>query len=119
MRSWRGSAAPAARTSRDLARGPARLAQALDADRSCNGLDACDPASPLRIRAGRRTPRSQVRRGPRVGLANGAERPWRFWIDDDPTVSPYRPHTPKRRRTGESISQPVGTSGTLGGTSSG
>ena len=37
---------------RDLARGPARLCQALGIDRAQNGVDACDPASPLRVRAG-------------------------------------------------------------------
>ncbi|HEY8458496.1 MAG TPA: DNA-3-methyladenine glycosylase [Actinopolymorphaceae bacterium] len=95
---------PAARTFRDLARGPARLVQALDVGKECNGLDACDPASPLRFRPARPVPRSRIRRGPRVGLANGAERPWRFWVDGDPTVSIYRPHTPKRRRSGESVS---------------
>jgi DNA-3-methyladenine glycosylase len=94
----------AARAARDLARGPARLAQALDADRSCNGLDACDPSSPLRIRSGRRVARSRVRRGPRVGLAGAPERPWRFWVEGEPTVSAYRPHAPKRRRTGGSDS---------------
>jgi DNA-3-methyladenine glycosylase len=88
---------PTARSARDLARGPARLAQALDADRSCNGLDACDTSSSLRLRVGRRTPRTKIRRGPRVGLAGAAERPWRFWVDEDPTVSVYRPHTPRRR----------------------
>ncbi|WP_020577484.1 DNA-3-methyladenine glycosylase [Actinopolymorpha alba] len=110
---------PAARSTRELARGPARLAQALDADRACNGLDACDPASPLRVRFGRRTPKSRIRRGPRVGLSNGAERPWRFWIDGDPTVSTYRPHVPRKRRTTPPVSQPAGASGTLGDESSG
>ena len=37
---------------RDLARGPARLCQALGIDRAQDGVDVCDPASPLRIRAG-------------------------------------------------------------------
>src|SRR5271154_4689648 len=44
---------PAARVpDRDLARGPGRLGQALGIDRAQNGVDACDPASPLRIRPG-------------------------------------------------------------------
>jgi DNA-3-methyladenine glycosylase len=34
---------------RDLARGPARLCQALAIDRALDGADVCDPASPLRI----------------------------------------------------------------------
>ena len=35
---------------RDLARGPARLCQALGITRAQNGADVCDPASPLRVR---------------------------------------------------------------------
>jgi DNA-3-methyladenine glycosylase len=35
---------------RDLARGPARLCQALAITRVQNGADVCDPASPLRVR---------------------------------------------------------------------
>lgn len=31
-----------------------------------------------------------VRTGPRVGVSVAHERPWRFWIDGDPTVSAYR-----------------------------
>jgi DNA-3-methyladenine glycosylase len=118
---------PTARSLRDLARGPARLAQALAADRSCNGLDACDPASPLRLRLGTPPPRSRIRRGPRVGLANGADRPWRFWIDGEPTVSPYRAYVPRRRASSVSkasskagpVSASGGESGTLGEESAG
>jgi DNA-3-methyladenine glycosylase len=35
---------------RDLARGPARLCQALDIDRSLDGADVCVASSPLRLR---------------------------------------------------------------------
>ncbi|MCW2501314.1 MAG: putative 3-methyladenine glycosylase, partial [Frankiales bacterium] len=28
--------------------------------------------------------------GPRVGVAQGAATPWRFWLEGEPTVSPYR-----------------------------
>ncbi|MBT2229654.1 DNA-3-methyladenine glycosylase [Nonomuraea sp. NEAU-A123] len=38
-----------------------------------------------------------IRSGPRTGISTAKDTPWRFWIDDDPTVSPYRPHTPRRR----------------------
>jgi len=95
---------PAVRTYRDLARGPARLTQALGVDGSCDGLDLCDPTSPLVMRLATDPPRT-VRNGPRVGLSRAADRPWRFWIDGDPTVSPYRPHTPRNRRAAESSRQ--------------
>ena len=88
---------PAAVT-RDLARGPARLTKALDIDRALDGADVCDPQSPLRVVTGDAVPLDRVRSGPRVGISAAADRPWRWWIDGDPTVSAYRPHTARRRR---------------------
>ena len=83
---------------RDLARGPARLCQALGIDRAQNGVDACDPASPLRIRPGPPgATRGQISRGPRVGVSSAADRAWRFWRTGDPTVSVYRPWVPRTR----------------------
>jgi DNA-3-methyladenine glycosylase len=85
----------------DLARGPARLCQALGIDRSLDGANACDLASPLRIRPARESgdgrPGPPISRGPRVGISAAADRPWRFWLTGDPTVSPYRPHVPRAR----------------------
>jgi DNA-3-methyladenine glycosylase len=81
---------------RDLARGPARLTVALGLGRHDNGLDLCDPGSGLRLRR-MRTSAQPVLAGPRVGVSAGAQTPWRFWLDDEPTVSPYRAHVPKRR----------------------
>ena len=99
---------------RDLARGPARLCQALGIDRSQNGADMVSAGSPLRMLSGAgnparsallasgnetlihpATPRRIVA-GPRVGVSSAAEIPWRFWYDGDPTVSVYRPHVPRR-----------------------
>ena len=84
----------------DLARGPARLCQALDIDRSQDGADVCVTGSPLRVRWPRaRTPdRSEIKAGPRVGIAQAAEVPWRFWLDGEPSVSVYRAHAPKGRK---------------------
>jgi DNA-3-methyladenine glycosylase len=84
--------------SRDLARGPARLCQALDIDRSLDGADVCAADSPLRVRAGARHPArsGQIVTGPRVGVSSAAEIPWRFWYEGEPTVSAYRAHVPRR-----------------------
>ena len=82
---------------RELARGPARLTVALGLGRDDNGRDACDPASPLRIRARRLADPAMIRTGPRVGVAAAADTAWRFWLDAEPTVSAYRRHTPRRR----------------------
>ncbi|MFC8920776.1 DNA-3-methyladenine glycosylase [Streptomyces sp. NPDC047821] len=90
-----------ARYDKELAKGPARLATALDVDRTLDGTDACaGPESPLAVLTGDPVSADQVRTGPRTGVGgDGATHPWRFWIDNDPTVSPYRAHTPRRRRT--------------------
>ncbi|MGW2559550.1 DNA-3-methyladenine glycosylase [Streptomyces sp. NPDC001514] len=90
-----------ARNDKELAKGPARLATALDIDRTLDGTDVCaGPGAPLRILAGAPVTSDQVRNGPRTGVAGeGAGHPWRYWITDDPTVSPYRPHVPRRRST--------------------
>lgn len=90
-----------ARYDKELAKGPARLATALDVDRALDGTDACAPeGSPLTLLTGIPVRSDQVRNGPRTGVAgDGGVHPWRFWIADDPTVSPYRAHTPRRRRT--------------------
>lgn len=76
---------------RELARGPARLAMVLALDGTANGFDVFDPVFPVQLTLpDRRVAREQ---GPRVGIAKEAERPWRFWIPGEPTVSPYRKRT--------------------------
>ncbi|MBD0709897.1 MULTISPECIES: DNA-3-methyladenine glycosylase [unclassified Streptomyces] len=89
-----------ARADRELAKGPARLATALGVALSLNGTDACaDTESPLGLLTGTPPAPELVRSGPRTGVGGeGAPHPWRFWIEADPTVSPYRAHTPRRRR---------------------
>ena len=79
---------------RDLARGPARLCQALAIGREENGADLA--SRPLTLVPG--TPDGAVSTGPRVGLRDAPDRPWRFWLTGEPTVSAYRPAAPRRRR---------------------
>lgn len=85
-----------ARYDRELAKGPARLATALDVALSLNGTDTCDgPDAPLTLLTGTPPDPDRIRTGPRTGVGgDGAPHPWRFWIHEDPTVSPYRAHTP-------------------------
>ncbi len=92
----------AAVSRRDLARGPARLCQALDLDLSQDGTDVCVAGSPLRVRwpdAGTpaRSAGKKIATGPRVGVSSAAGVPWRFWVEGDPTVSVYRAHVPRRK----------------------
>ncbi|MFD5256260.1 DNA-3-methyladenine glycosylase [Streptomyces bobili] len=90
-----------ARNDKELAKGPARLATALDVDRALDGTDACASGdTPIRILTGTPVPADQVRNGPRTGVSgDGGVHPWRYWVADDPTVSPYRAHVPRRRRS--------------------
>jgi DNA-3-methyladenine glycosylase len=81
---------PAARSAADLARGPAKLAGVLALSGVDTGIDLCSAGSGISVLAGQAVPEARVRRGPRVGVAAAGERPWRLWVDGDPTVSGYR-----------------------------
>ncbi|HEX2895158.1 MAG TPA: DNA-3-methyladenine glycosylase [Marmoricola sp.] len=81
---------------RDLARGPARLCSALGLDLSHNGLDLTTGGLTL----GPRVDRAEVSTGPRVGLRQAPDHPWRFWLTGDPTVSRYVPAKALRKRPG-------------------
>ncbi|MFC4335666.1 DNA-3-methyladenine glycosylase [Salininema proteolyticum] len=70
---------------RDLARGPARLAQAMGWSRADDGTDMdgriLSPVEPVAVEAGLR-----------VGVRKAADTPWRFWIPGDRYVSDYKRH---------------------------
>lgn len=76
---------------RDLARGPARLCVCLDVDLRHNGVLLMPPNGVLSLALAAEPVASAVACGPRVGLRSAADRPWRFWLSAEPTVSPYRP----------------------------
>lgn len=92
---------PTSRTDRDLARGPARLAAALALTGEHTGDDLCAAGSTLRALVGAPSVPGRVRSGPRVGVSgaggDAVRHPWRFWLDGEATVSPYRPAVPRRR----------------------
>ncbi len=74
---------------RDLARGPARLAQALGVTTDHDGLDLVAGDGPLTLTLPTQQARAYLS-GPRVGVSRAAERPWRYWLPDEPAVSAYR-----------------------------
>jgi DNA-3-methyladenine glycosylase len=88
---------PAARTPRDLARGPGRLGDAVglrhpahDGIDAITGVELHGAVARLELLA---EPLAEVASGPRVGVAGVAGTavfPWRYWIPGDPTVSPFR-----------------------------
>jgi DNA-3-methyladenine glycosylase len=100
------------RSDRDLARGPARLAQALGIDRNLDGADVFSdrlqlvlpehPADPLRLQT-----------GPRVGVSGpggSPAYPWRYWLSGEASVSVYRPAA--RPRTARLARDTPGNAGT-------
>ena len=89
-----------------LARGPGSLARAMGLDRRHDGLDLTQ--GPLWVadlpadRGGRR-----IGRGPRVGIRLAIARPWRYWLEDEPSVS--RGHArsaPAARRASRRVDTP-------------
>jgi DNA-3-methyladenine glycosylase len=89
---------PGARSDRDLARGPARLARCLGVTGEMDGVDTTSITSPLWVGTPADAGTGRVEAGPRVGLSRAADRPWRLWLAGEPSVSQYRSHTPRRRR---------------------
>jgi DNA-3-methyladenine glycosylase len=80
----------------DLARGPARLCVAL-------GISLVDGGADLdgsRVRLILPTHSAVFETGPRTGVSGtggSSDYPWRFWMPGEPSVSPYRPATPRKR----------------------
>jgi DNA-3-methyladenine glycosylase len=87
---------PASRP-RDLARGPARLCQALGLAGWADGADLT--AGPVLLTAGWPVPDDRVAWTGRVGVTAAADRPWRALVAGDPHVSPGRPGARGRRPT--------------------
>jgi DNA-3-methyladenine glycosylase len=91
---------PTSKAARDLARGPARLTQALAIGPEDKGADLLSPSSSVRLHHGAAP--SSVSAGPRVGITRATDLPWRFWETDAPSVSVFRAGgTPRRRRAGQ------------------
>jgi len=101
-----------AKTVRDLARGPARLAVALGVGVDHDGADLLERGGCLTLTVCGSQPSGApadasvarsgaVLRGPRVGVSgpggDGDLFPWRLWLAGDPTVSAYRAVSPRRR----------------------
>lgn len=92
---------------RDLASGPARLTVAAGITLSDDGTDLA--TGPLRLELPNSTPRdvtasrnlTRILTGPRTGVSGAGgtgDFPWRFWIEGDATVSPYRASVPRAVR---------------------
>ena len=78
----------AGKSDHNLTNGPGKLCIALGIDRK---LDAADLLSErVWLEDAHRSPRSRISSGPRIGIDYAEEwidKPWRFWIRDNPFVS--------------------------------
>lgn len=84
VRERRGSSGPDVA----LARGPGCLGAALGIELEHNGSDLLGLGGGLEL-----VPAERLREfecGPRVGVSRAYERPWRFWLPDERSVSAYR-----------------------------
>jgi DNA-3-methyladenine glycosylase len=70
-----------------LARGPGNLCSALGITMSDNGIDLFDANSPVTLTL---NAVDGAVAGPRVGVSQAADRPWRLWLAGRPEVSAYR-----------------------------
>jgi DNA-3-methyladenine glycosylase len=75
-------------TDRDLCRGPGRLTQALGIDGHADGIDLCDPASPITLVRDGTAPPSTPEVTPRVGISVATDRLWRWAVPGHRGVSP-------------------------------
>ena len=83
MRKRRGS-----QPDHNLTNGPGKLSIALGIDRRLDGADLL--GNKVWLEEGEKIARSRILSGPRIGIDYAAEwkdKPWRFWIKDNPFVS--------------------------------
>ena len=72
---------------RSLGRGPGNLCSALGIVMADNGIDLFSVDSPIRLTLNSAT---EAAAGPRVGVSQAADRPWRLWAPGRAEVSAYR-----------------------------
>lgn len=70
-----------------LARGPGNLCSAVGITMADNGIDVFDSRSPIRLNL---NDAPVATAGPRVGVSQAADRPWRLWLPGRAEVSAYR-----------------------------
>jgi DNA-3-methyladenine glycosylase len=81
-----------------LARGPGNLCSAMGITMEDNGIDLFGRNAPVALEL--HEPLTAVS-GPRVGVSQAADRPWRLWLAGRPEVSAYR-RSPRASAAGAS-----------------
>jgi DNA-3-methyladenine glycosylase len=78
---------PAARSDRDLCRGPARLTQAMGITGVQNGIKLYSGRATFSLVSDGMPPPRAVQAGPRIGISRGVEHPWRWFVPGNDHVS--------------------------------
>lgn len=71
--------------------GPARICSYLGITGADNGNDLLDPKSRVRLHIHEPVPPDAVRESTRIGISQGQELPWRYFIDGEPTSTQRHP----------------------------
>jgi DNA-3-methyladenine glycosylase len=90
------AARPRARRDSDLCNGPAKLCQALGLGRDFDGADLVAGGRGVIVGDDGTPPPPDPAQTTRIGLSNGAEHPWRWYVPGDPNVSRVPPRATKR-----------------------
>jgi DNA-3-methyladenine glycosylase len=69
----------------NLCSGPAKLVQALGITKTDYGKPVF--AGELRLKPREEAPNLSIRSGPRIGISRAKDKPWRFWLADNPFIS--------------------------------
>ncbi|HET7161456.1 MAG TPA: DNA-3-methyladenine glycosylase [Rhodanobacteraceae bacterium] len=81
------SARPAARSDRDLCRGPARLTQAMGITGAQDGIELFSGRTEFSLVDDGMSPPRAAQAGPRIGITRGVEHQWRWVVPDNAYVS--------------------------------
>jgi len=84
-------ARPPGTTDRNLTSGPAKLCQAFGITGALDGADLVAGDRGLTVRDDGLAPPPVPGVSARIGISQATDRPWRWWVPDDPHVSPGRP----------------------------
>ncbi|TLY29291.1 MAG: 3-methyladenine DNA glycosylase, partial [Ignavibacteria bacterium] len=69
----------------NLTNGPAKLCQAFGIERNQNGTDLLGGL--IFLARGEYIPSSEISSSPRIGIKNGREKKWRFYVKGNPFIS--------------------------------
>ncbi len=69
----------------EVSNGPAKLCQALNIDKRLNGHNLTK--APIKLVLAKKIPLEKITTSTRIGISQGKDLPWRFYIKDNPYVS--------------------------------